>query len=480
MSYCEVRYEHFKREDSTNSIIVTLFDDDQVTPIVPNSSHSWSAKVAKEEDEEKYVGEYPVQISGNEIILTSDRLVRLPRGTYLMELWENNNGKVTIYPSADFIQFTIHKNATDTMGHVDPTTDINKIIDDLHKAGQNIKLGTVATGAPGSSVVIRQRLENGQNLLDFTIPRGDKGDKGDKGDQGERGPQGIQGIQGPQGKTGPTGPVGPAPTLRVGSVTKVAPGGSPTASVSGSNGSYAINLGLPQGDQGTGFAPTRIPSGGDLNSLTTGGVYSSMGGNNFKNLPDGLYNKNAFTVMVYGDSNKGSQVIIDPITGVMYTRVARDNWKTWNGWAKIGGVPNLLLGTSDQWKQFDVDKTGLWNSYDGHTVNLMPGTYTYSATVENIDGSSVVGVKIRNSSGLLLGSDKTLTQGQSGRLSITFTVTNRQDYYVYPLSFNPQPPVGASYRFKEESLVEWPSDQPWRPSPLDTLAARLDKLGGGN
>lgn len=194
MSYCEVRYEHFKREDSTNSIIVTLFDDDQVTPIVPNSSHSWSAKVAKEEEEEKYVGEYPVQISGNEIILTSDRLVRLPRGTYLMELWENNNGKVTIYPSADFIQFTIHKNATDTMGHVDPTTDINKIIDDLHKAGQNIKLGTVTTGAPGSSVIIRQRLENGQNLLDFTIPRGDKGDKGDKGDQGERGFKGNDGA----------------------------------------------------------------------------------------------------------------------------------------------------------------------------------------------------------------------------------------------------------------------------------------------
>ena len=451
MSYCEVRYEHFKREDSTNSIIVTLFDDDQVTPIVPNSSHSWSAKVAKEEDEEKYVGEYPVQISGNEIILTSDRLVRLPRGTYLMELWENNNGKVTIYPSADFIQFTIHKNATDTMGHVDPTTDINKIIDDLHKAGQNIKLGTVTTGAPGSSVIIRQRLENGQNLLDFTIPRGDKGYKGDKGDP---------------------------PTLRVGSVTKVAPGGTPTASVTGSNGSYAINLGLPQGDQGTGFAPTRIPSGGDLNSLTTGGVYSSMGGNNFKNLPDGLYNKNAFTVMVYGDSNQGSQVIIDPITGVMYTRVARDNWKTWNGWTKIGGVPNLLLGTSDQWKQFDVDKTGRWNSYDIRTVNLMPGTYTYSATVENIDGSSVVGVKIRNNSGLLLGSHKTLTQGQSGRLSITFAVTNRQDYYLYPLSFDPQPPVGASYRFKEESLVEWPSDQPWRPSPLDILADRLNKLGG--
>ena len=220
MSYCEVRYEHFKREDSTNSIIVTLFDDDQVTPIVPNSSHSWSAKVAKEEDEEKYVGEYPVQIRGNEIILTSDRLVRLPRGTYLMELWENNNGKVTIYPSADFIQFTIHKNATDTMGHVDPTTDINKIIDDLHKAGQNIKLGTVTTGAPGSSVIIRQRLENGQNLLDFTIPRGDKGDTGD------------------------------VPQLHIGTVTQLAPGSTPTATLSGSGTNYSLNLGLVTGNTG--------------------------------------------------------------------------------------------------------------------------------------------------------------------------------------------------------------------------------------
>ena len=43
-------------------------------------------------------------------------------------------------------------------------------------------------------MIIRQRLENGQNLLDFTIPRGDKGDKGDKGDQGERGFKGNDGA----------------------------------------------------------------------------------------------------------------------------------------------------------------------------------------------------------------------------------------------------------------------------------------------
>lgn len=399
MSYCEVRYEHFKREDSTNSIIVTLFDDDQVTPIVPNSSHSWSAKVAKEEDEEKYVGEYPVQISGNEIILTSDRLVRLPRGTYLMELWENNNGKVTIYPSADFVQFTIHKNATDTMGHIDPTTDINKIIDDLHKAGQNIKLGTVTTGAPGSSVIIRQRLENGQNLLDFTIPRGGKGDKGDKGDQGERGPQGIQGIQGPQGKTGQTGPVGPAPTLRVGSVTKVAPGGTPTASVTGSNGNYAINLGIPegqQGDKGDGFTDYgNVTKAGDLNDYKRTGVADIQAV--MANKPAG-YEWNWGVLKVFAPDN-GSHHIVQEwypsgiSNGTMFFRYYTVSGRggKWNAWQKIGEVssapiPGLLYTGSFT---LSTGSTPAW-AYKAIPVGDMDGDIlTVTLTIHQTAGAKL-------------------------------------------------------------------------------------------
>lgn len=330
MSQFQVRYEHFKREDTTNSMVINLYDDNGA-PITPSGSHTWTAKVATDDG---YAGEFPVTVSGNDIVLRSSQMTRLPHGQYVLEIWENNNGAVTIYPNAGFIPFEIHKNAPDAIGIVEPTKDINKIIDDLHKAGQNIKLGTVTTGAPGSSVIIRQRLENGQNLLDFTIPRGADGATPQIGSNGN---WMIAGHDTGKPSVGRQGDKGDPPTLRVGSVTKVAPGGTPTASVTGSNGSYAINLGLPQGDQGTGFAPTRIPSGGDLNSLTTGGVYSSMAGTNFKNLPDGLYNKNAFTVMVYGDSNQGSQIIIDPITGIMYTRVARDNWQTWNDWVKVGG-----------------------------------------------------------------------------------------------------------------------------------------------
>ena len=448
MSYCEVRYEHFKREDSTNSIIVTLFDDDQVTPIVPNSSHSWSAKVAKEEDEEKYVGEYPVQIRGNEIILTSDRLVRLPRGTYLMELWENNSGKVTIYPSADFIQFTIHKNATDTMGHVDPTTDINKIIDDLHKAGQNIKLGTVTTGAPGSSVIIRQRLENGQNLLDFTIPRGDKGEQGN---------------------------VGPAPTIRVGSVTKVAPGGTPTASVTGSNGSYALNLGIPEGQQGTGFNRTAIASGTDLNSVRQNGYYSLMGATNVKNVPP-VANASFFNLVVFSDGDTLTQLVMDPNASAMYMRGCTNGLTLWHPWAKIGGVPNLLIGTSSR-KNVGPDH---WED-----IPAKPNTYyTFSGVIASAgnDGgdSKILASYIR----FMDGNGNRITQ-HGDNISVPFTersfattalspagTVTMQVFFAYDGKIKPD------YSYSQLSLVEFPSAQSWSPSPLDALAARLEKLGG--
>lgn len=329
MSQFQVRYGHFKREDTTNSMVINLYDDNGA-PITPSGSHTWTAKVATDDG---YAGEFPVVLSGNDIVLRSSQMTRLPHGQYVLEIWENNNGAVTIYPNAGFIPFEIHKNAPDAIGIVEPTKDINKIIDDLHKAGQNIKLGTVTTGAPGSSVIIRQRLENGQNLLDFTIPRGDKGDKGD---QGERGPQGIQGIQGPQGKTGQTGPVGPAPTLRVGSVTKVAPGGNPTASVTGSNGSYAINLGIPEGQQGAGFNWTRIPANADLNDYKQSGYFSAHGSLGIKNVPQ-LANSAFFILVVFSDGDTCTQMVADPNTSTMYIRGAINGNSYWKQWNKLGG-----------------------------------------------------------------------------------------------------------------------------------------------
>lgn len=169
MTLFDIAYDDFKREDTTNNITITLYTDDK-QPITPDSSHTWKAKVSKGD---RYVGEYPVTISGNAIKLSSSNLTRLPNGDYGLELWETYGGSTTIYPSAGVMEFRVHRNANDTLGTVDPTTDINSIIDDLHKAGQNIKVVATNTLPAGSKASVTQSITNGENQLTFNIPQGD-------------------------------------------------------------------------------------------------------------------------------------------------------------------------------------------------------------------------------------------------------------------------------------------------------------------
>lgn len=219
MTLFDITNDDFKREDTTNVITITLYTDDKQL-ITPNASHTWKAKVSKED---KYVGEYPVTISGNTIKLSSSNLTRLPNGDYGLELWETYSGSTTIYPSAGVMEFRVHRNANDTLGTVDPTTDINGIIDDLHRAGQNIKVVATNTLPAGSKASVTQSITNGENQLTFNIPQGIQGEKGN---------------------------VGPSPTLKIGTVTKLDPDQTPTANLSGGNGSYTLDMGIPQGVQG--------------------------------------------------------------------------------------------------------------------------------------------------------------------------------------------------------------------------------------
>lgn len=219
MTLFDIKYDDFKREDTTNVIAITLYTDDR-QPITPDASHTWKAKVSKGD---KYVGEYPVTISDNTIKLSSSNLTRLPNGDYGLELWETYDGSTTIYPSAGVMEFRVHRNANDTLGTIDPTTDINAIIEDLHKAGQNIKVVATNTLSPGSKASVTQSIANGENQLTFNIPQGHKGEQGN---------------------------VGPAPTLKVGTVTKLNPDQAPTVDLTGGNGSYTLNIGIPQGIQG--------------------------------------------------------------------------------------------------------------------------------------------------------------------------------------------------------------------------------------
>lgn len=219
MTQFDITYTDFKREDTTNDITIKLYADNK-RPIIPDASHTWKAKVAKDD---KYVGEYPVTIFGNTLKLSSSNLTRLPDGNYSLELWETYDGSTAIYPSTGVMTFRVHKNIDDTLGTIDPTTDINAIIDDLHKAGQNIKVVATNTLSPGSKASVTQSITNGENQLTFNIPQGPKGEQGN---------------------------VGPAPTLKIGTVTKLNPDQTPTASLIGGNGSYTLDMGIPQGVKG--------------------------------------------------------------------------------------------------------------------------------------------------------------------------------------------------------------------------------------
>lgn len=86
-------------------------------------------------------------------------------------------------------------------------------------------------------------------------------------------------ARGPQGPKGEQGNVGPAPTLKIGTVTKLGPDQSPTASLSGGNGSYTLNMGIPQGETNA-TATNALNVANSVDSKVTA-IQANGGGRNY-------------------------------------------------------------------------------------------------------------------------------------------------------------------------------------------------------
>ena len=196
MTQFKVDFNDFKRRDNTNLMEITLYNDDG-EQITPNRDHQWSGKALKFGDGDKRLDqELVVILDGDKIGVPSKQFENLPAGDYGLELWEVNNDNKTIYPSAGFVEFHIHRNADESLESVTPTTDINKVIDDLHQAGLNVVVDGIEMLAPDATPSVTSEVRDGKNHIKLHVPRGLKGDKGDQG------PQGPQGNPGPQGPTG--------------------------------------------------------------------------------------------------------------------------------------------------------------------------------------------------------------------------------------------------------------------------------------
>jgi len=165
-----------------------------------------------------------------------------------------------------------------------------------------VSIGTVTTGAAGSSAAATMTGTAPNQTLNLTLPRGSVGETGATGpagpvntlavgsvSTGNPGDNAVatitgtapnqtlnltlpRGATGPTGSTGATGPAGPANTLSIGTVSTGAAGSSATATITGTAPSQSLNLTIPTGAVGP-QGPMGALSDGSVtpSKLSTGG-----------------------------------------------------------------------------------------------------------------------------------------------------------------------------------------------------------------
>lgn len=142
-----------------------------------------------------------------------------------------------------------------------PTQVITLAVPGLQGPPGRLVVGTVTTGAPGTSAAV-SAVDNaqGQQVVNFTIPRGDVGVPNSlaigtvtTGAAGANAAATITGAAPSQtlNLTLPRGATGAAALMSMGTVTTGAAGSVASASITGIAPNYVLNLTIPRGDTGT-------------------------------------------------------------------------------------------------------------------------------------------------------------------------------------------------------------------------------------
>ena len=180
---------NFKHLDTAKDIVITPMNEYGGKALL-NADHTWTAKVS---DGNNYIGDYPVTIEPNGIVVNSADFTNLPAGYYHLEIWEewidsNSKKQRSIYPSPQrTIDFTIYQNVTDLAEKEIKTIGFQDVVD---QAVMNIGMNyvfKVNTIEPDQTATVVQAAADGKNYVTFNIPQGPQGPKGDKGDKGDTG-----------------------------------------------------------------------------------------------------------------------------------------------------------------------------------------------------------------------------------------------------------------------------------------------------
>jgi hypothetical protein len=264
------------KERATNTIRATLTTGSGLTL---TGTDTVTATVAQATSSAWPRGEYEVDlhditaganlrlVGGRAIFDHPGNLVHGVRGNSASITWANNQAIVT------------------GVGGVGPAGPAN-----------SLAIGTVTTGAAGSSASATITGASPNQTLNLTIPRGNTGAPNSLAigtvTTGAAGSSASATITGtapsqtlsltiPRGNTGLTGDTGPANSLAIGTVTTGAPGSGASATITGTAPSQTLSLTIPRGDQGPSGSVTDGTKGdivvsGSGSVWTIGSAYSAQ------------------------------------------------------------------------------------------------------------------------------------------------------------------------------------------------------------
>ena len=219
-----------------------------------------------------------------------------------------------------------------------------------------LTLGTVTTGAAGSSVIITNSGTTSAAVFNFTIPRGDTG------------------------ATGATGATGTAATIAVGTTTTLSPGSSATVANSGTSGAAVFNFGIPRG--------AGVNSGG-----TTGQVLTKVSGTDYDTtwttitgalVYQGSWNASTNTPTLTSSVGTSGYYYVVSVTGSTNLNGITDwvigDWAIFNGtiWQKIDQT-NLVTSVAGRTGAIvlantDISGLGTMSTQNANAVAITGGT----------------------------------------------------------------------------------------------------------
>ena len=237
-----------------------------------------------------------------------------------------------------------------------------------------ITLGSVSTGAAGSSVSITNSGAPGAAVFNFSIPRGDKGE------------------------TGSTGPIGPANELSVAEVTTGAAGSNASVTIGGTAPNQTISFAIPRGDTGaTGGTGLKGDKGdtGNAATITLGSVSTGAAGSSVSITNSGAPGAAVFNFSIpRGDKGEtGSTGPIGPATQLSVASTTTGAAGSNASVAISGTAPNQSLAftipTGPQGPQGPTGSSGATASLTGYVsgAGTVAATDTVIQAVGKLNGN---------------------------------------------------------------------------------------------